>query len=115
MKKSRFFMLLFVVLASTVAFKMPKMKMHHNATITIVNKYWASIHLQVRVGNYSDPLQNQLQYDGSLAQSDSKSFPVSAPNTVIYRRDANPNNPDGSHFTNWTFANCTSDCVIDNP
>ncbi|HVX00388.1 MAG TPA: hypothetical protein VHA52_08145 [Candidatus Babeliaceae bacterium] len=80
------------------------------STVTITNKFWNSMHLQVREGNQSNPEANPMVFDGILPrdQSFSRQFPV----LLFYRRDANPDHPDG-RFTNWT--ECFTSENIDNP
>lgn len=116
MKKKQMFFLpafAFLLLASFTV----KEPLHPSpaSAVTITNKYWTSLRLQIRVGNYTDPMRNQLVCDKTLKKGESVSFSATSPNTVIYRRDSNPDNSDGVHFTNWTFSHCNSDCVIDNP
>lgn len=73
------------------------------------------MHLQVRTGNNGNPESNPVFYDGNLAHG----YQLVVPYDVLcwYRRDANPSQPDGVHFTNWTSAGCFrgSPCTVDNP
>ena len=92
-----------------------KSKKHSDYQVVFINKYWNNFHLQIRVGNNSNPENNAVYYNGNLAHG----YQLAVPYDVFcwYRRDANPNQPDGVHFTNWTSAGCfrNTPCTIDNP
>lgn len=90
-----------------------KEKKQQAFTVTILNKYWTNFRLQVRVGNFTNPERNELKYNDNVKQGGSVPFSTTTPNSVFYRRDANPNNPDGVHFTNWTSVGYGT--TIDNP
>lgn len=83
--------------------------------VTFVNRYWNNLHLQVRVGNNSAPERNNVAYDGNLSRG--QSVTVSYDVLCWYRRDANPDQHDNIHFTNWTSTGCFSGspCAVDNP
>ena len=83
--------------------------------VTFINKYWKSMHLQVRVGNQSVPENNQLVFDGPL--NNDQRLPVGYDVSCYYRRDADPDHPDNVHFTQWTSTGCfrNQSCVVDNP
>ncbi|HEY4327752.1 MAG TPA: hypothetical protein VGN20_27470 [Mucilaginibacter sp.] len=88
-----------------------------NYSVIIANTYWPNkMHLQVRVGNSSDPDKCNLVWDGYLAK-DTQTGPIGYDVFCYYRRDANPNAPDNVHFTNWTRTGCFSNtpCRVDNP
>lgn len=86
-----------------------------NYRITIINKYWNSMHLQVKAGNQSVPDSNPIARDVILKKGESVTVDYDV--LCYYRRDANPDNPDNVHFTNWTSAGCfrNNPCVVDNP
>lgn len=87
-----------------------------SSNITLTNKYWEKIHVQVRSGYEPDPAKNKLIVDRYLSKGESVTFSESGPENVNYRRDVDPDNADGKHFTEWTYANCPdSNCIIDNP
>lgn len=85
-----------------------------NYQVTFINKYWAKMHLQIRVGNSPTPENNQSVYDGILSKDASTSVGYDV--LCWYRRDANPDNPNGQ-FTAWTSTGCYrgSPCTVDNP
>ncbi len=103
----------------TIAFFSFKMKTKETKkadyNVTIINKYWNSLHLQVRVGNQSVPENNSLVKDVILKKNESVSVDYDV--LCYYRRDADPDHPDGVNFTTWTGAGCFRDkpCVVDNP
>ena len=78
--------------------------------VKITNKYWNSIHLQVRVGNKEPAEQNPLVFDSQLGRDQERDFQFD--NLLFYRRDANPDAPDG-RFTDWV--ECFTDLDVDNP
>jgi|SRR6185437_11042553 len=106
---------LFSVPVLFFSFKTESHKKHSNYTVTFINKYWANMHLQVRVGNNSQPENNPLFYDKNLPRN--TPLPIGYDVLCWYRRDANPDRPDGVHFTNWTSTGCFrgSPCTVDNP
>jgi hypothetical protein len=80
-------------------------------SVTITNSQWNTLHLQVRSGNTQNPDQNaQTLYDGNLLRGQSQTF--SFPIFLWYRRDTNPDYPNGQ-FTGWTM--CSTNQVINNP
>lgn len=83
--------------------------------VTIINKYWNSLHLQVRAGNNSIPENNVLVRDVVLKKGESISVDYDV--LCYYRRDADPDRPDGKNFTTWTAAGCSRNqpCTVDNP
>jgi hypothetical protein len=80
------------------------------ATVSITNTYWNSINLQVRTGNNPNPENNPIVYNNPLARG--QTVPFTFPVFLFYRRDANPDYPNGT-FTGWT--QCFTNENIDNP
>jgi hypothetical protein len=68
--------------------------------ITFVNRDWASVSFQVRIGNNANPEQNPLSGQPTLQQGQTWSTASSGEN-VWYRREANPIAHDGN-WQNWT-------------
>ena len=81
----------------------------HMKTVTITNRYWQTMNLEIRIGDRQPPEANPSQ-NLTLAQGQSQPFTFEV--FLYYRRDLNPDAPNGQ-FTNWT--QCFSDDVIDNP
>ncbi|HWD89605.1 MAG TPA: hypothetical protein VG367_15845 [Mucilaginibacter sp.] len=84
----------------------------YNALVSIHNARWQKVHVQVRIDDNS----RKLVFDEYLYKGQSKAFTKSEGNDIVYRRDLDPDRPDGVHFTNWTPANCgdSSACTINN-
>ena len=109
-KISSVVMLVALVCGSIMMFSSFKSKKSSSGTVTITNKYWNNMHLQVRIGNNSVPENNNLVFDGNLPRGQSRTFNFDV--LMWYRRDANPDNPNGN-FSSWT--QCFSSHNIDNP
>jgi hypothetical protein len=80
------------------------------STVTITNKYWNRLTLQVREGNSSSIESNPEIFNRTLSRGETVSFNFNS--MLFYRRDANPDSPNGQ-FTGWT--QCFSSQNIDNP
>src|SRR5690349_9838814 len=65
--------------------------------VTITNKNWNRMHLQVRVGNQNVPENNTLVQDVILKRGESVTVGYEV--LCYYRRDADPDRPDNVHFT----------------
>lgn len=87
-----------------------------NSTVSIKNTHWQKVHVQVRKGYSSDPNSNKLIFDQYLTMGQSRAFTIDG-DDLLYRRDKDPDHPDGIHFTKWEYANCDNSfsCTIDNP
>jgi hypothetical protein len=83
--------------------------------LTITNKHWNRMRLQVRVGNQNVPENNTLVQDVILKRGESVTVGYEV--LCYYRRDADPDRPDNVNFTTWTSAGCfrNQPCVVDNP
>lgn len=114
-RKIVLFSLLILTLTGLYSFKKNSINSPQAAyRVTFINKYWNNLHLQVRVGNQSNPESNQLVQDVTLGRN--QSVTVDYDVLCYYRRDSNPDEPNGS-FTTWTSTGCFSNqsCVVDNP
>lgn len=82
--------------------------------MTFINKNWNQLHLQVRVGNQSVPENNTLVKDVVLKKGESVNVDYDV--LCYYRRDADPDKPNGN-FTTWTGTGCFKNqlCEVDNP
>ena len=91
--------------------------MQFNSIVSIRNSQWEKVHIQVRKGFSDDPSRDQLIFDQFLDKGQSRSFSVDNGDDVVYRRDLNPNHPDGKHFTEWSYANNVGStiCSVDTP
>ncbi len=91
--------------------------MHFNSIVSIRNSQWEKVHVQVRKGFSDDPGRDQLIFDQFLEKGQSRSFTVDNGDDVVFRRDLNPDHPDGKHFTRWAYANDGGSgiCSVDNP
>ena len=108
-----------LVIAAVIAliFILHKNYIHLNSTVSIRNTRWQKVHIQVRKGYKPNPLNDKLIFDQSLTMGQSRTFTIDNNDEIVYRRDMDPNHPDGVHFTSWTYANCddSSVCTVDNP
>ena len=91
--------------------------MRYNSVVSIKNTKWERVHVQVREDNGSGSAGNKLIFDQYLVKGQSRSFSVNKGNNIAYRRDLDPNHPDGLHFTAWAHANWEDSytCTVDNP
>jgi len=91
--------------------------MQFNSIVSIRNSQWEKVHIQVRKGFSDDPSRDQLIFDQFLDKGQSRSFSVDNGDDIVYRRDLNPNHPDGKHFTEWSYANNDGStiCSVDTP
>lgn len=98
-------------------FAIRKNFMQSNSIISIRNSQWMKVHIQVRKGYSDNPNHDHLIFDQFLDKGQSRAFTVANGDDIVYRRDLDPNHPDGRHFTKWTYANYdnSSICSIDNP
>ena len=70
------------------------------ADVIFVNKNWAQVDIQVRVGNNGSPEANRDEETKRLQKGQSVTIQSNGEN-VWYRREANPLNHDG-HWGGWT-------------
>lgn len=68
--------------------------------VTFVNPSWNHVNVQVRIGNNSNPESNPLVSQFTLSRN-GKSQPFSFAVFLFWRRDSNPDSPNGS-YTAWT-------------
>ena len=83
--------------------------------VTIYNRQWKSMRIQVRVGNQSIPGNNALVKNEILQKDGSVTVPYDV--LCYYRRDADPDHPNDKDFTSWTSAGCfrNKTCTVENP
>ncbi|MBS1525115.1 MAG: hypothetical protein JST19_05665 [Bacteroidetes bacterium] len=108
---------LYIVLMLALYFIVRKSYLEYNSSISIRNMRWHRVHVQVRKGFNPDPGHNKLVFDQYLALGQSRTFTIDDGDDIMYRRDVDPDHPDGVHFTNWAYADCagSSACSVDNP
>ncbi|HVW16144.1 MAG TPA: hypothetical protein VHB54_20100 [Mucilaginibacter sp.] len=108
---------LYIVLMPALYFIVRKNYLEYNSSVSIRNMRWHKVHVQVRKGFDPDPAHNKLVFDQYLVLGQSRTFTIDNGDDILYRRDANPNHPDGIHFTAWAYADCagSSGCSVDNP
>lgn len=87
----------------------------YNSIVSIKNTQWQKVHVQVRKRSSNDAVSGKLIFDRSLTIGQSRTFTVENGDDILFRRDDDPNNADGIHFTNWTNADCddSAGCIID--
>jgi hypothetical protein len=61
---------------------------------------WRTVNVQIRQGN--DPVPEKNRSLGTVQLNLDQTYDVVGDENVWYRRDANPDNPDGS-WTMWTL------------
>jgi hypothetical protein len=88
-----------------------------NSTVSIKNTHWKKVHIQIHKGYHTGPDNNKLIFDQYLIMGQSRTFTVNDGDDILYRRDKDPDHPDGKSFTNWAYANCDDSfgCTVDNP
>lgn len=114
----KYFTALLVIICIVVSiFAVRKNFMQFNSIVSIRNSQWEKVHIQVRKGYSDDPVNDHLIFDQFLDKGQSRSFTVDNGDDIVYRRDLDPDHPDGKHFTKWTYANYdgSSICSVDNP
>lgn len=102
-----------IALAAALIYLVKKNYTGYNSLISIRNTRWQKVHIQVwTANNPGKPI-----FDEYLDKGQSRAFTITNEDNIIYRRDMDPNHPDGIHFTNWMYANCgdSSACTINNP
>lgn len=102
-----------VALAAALFYLIKKNYTGYKSLVSIRNTRWQKVHIQVRTDTSPDaPI-----FDEYLNRGQSRAFTMNEGDNIIYRRDLDPNHPDGVHFTKWTYANCgdSSACTINNP
>src|ERR1700761_4305541 len=97
---------LFVACMAATYFMVYKTCLEFNSIVSIKNNRWQVVRVQVRKGFNPDPLKDKLIFDQLLVQGQSRTFTVDNGDDILYRRDQDPNHPDGVHFTRWTYADC---------
>ena len=88
-----------------------------NLTVSIKNSRWQKVHLQVRKGYNPDPANDEVIFDQYLTIGESRVFTAGNGDDILYRRDLDPNHPDGKHFTDWIYASNDSSAasMVNNP
>lgn len=76
-----------------------------NSTVSISNSRWQKVHIQVKKTSATIPESAGIIFDQYLVKGQSRSFTVNNSDNILYRRDLDPDHPDGVHFTDWTSAN----------
>jgi hypothetical protein len=102
-----------IALAAVLFYLAKKNYTGYNSLVSIRNTRWQKVRIQVRAkNNPGRPI-----FDEYLNNGQSKAFTINNGENIFYRRDLDPDHPDGIHFTKWTFANCgdSSACTINNP
>ena len=113
----RYFATVLIITGATLfIFLLRKNLQHFNSFVSISNMRWQKVHVQVRKGR-SDPFHDKLIFDEYLIKGQSRTFTVDDGNDIEYRHDIDPNDADGVHFTNWTFAGAgdSSVCNVNFP
>ena len=102
-----------IALATALFYLVKKNYTGYKSLVSIRNTRWQKVHIQVRTG--SDPAKPII--DEYLDKGQSRAFTINNEADIIYRRDLDPNHPDGVHFTKWAYANCgdSAACIINNP
>lgn len=102
-----------VALAAALFYLVKRNYTGYHSLVSIHNTHWQKVHVQVRMAGNSQ----RIVFDEYLFQGQSKAFTMSSGDNILYRRDLDPNHPDGVHFTGWSPANCgdSSACAINNP
>ena len=102
-----------VALAAALFYLIKKNYTGYNSLVSIRNTRWRKVHIQVRADEHpGTPI-----FDEYLEKGQSRAFTMNDGENVIYRRDLDPDHPDGVHFTKWAYANCgdSAACTINNP
>jgi hypothetical protein len=102
-----------IALAAALFYLVKKNYTGYNSLLSVRNTRWQKVHIQVRAENGpGKPI-----FDEYLDKGQSRAFTITNEDNIIYRRDLDPNHPDGTHFTNWVYVNCgdSSACTINNP
>jgi len=115
--KKYFTVIMALAIVATLYFVIHRNYIQFNSTVSIKNTRWQKVHVQVRKGYNPDPNHDRLIFDQYLTMGQSRTFSVDNGDDILYRRDVDPNNADGKHFTNWTYANCddSSACTVNDP
>lgn len=101
-----------VALAAALFYIVKRNYTGYHSLVSIHNTHWQKVRVQVRMAaNFQ-----KIVFDEYLFQGQSKAFTTNS-GDILYRRDLDPNHPDGVHFTRWAPANCgdSSACMINNP
>ena len=72
--------------------------------VNLHNRSWDQVRVQVRMGNRVNPDENRLLGIFILRRGEFRSIPCERED-VWYRREKNPNNPDGE-WTKWVHRPC---------
>ncbi len=117
MTKKYFNGMMFLTFMATLYLVIHKNYIQFNSTVSIKNTRWQKVHLQVCKGYNPDPSNNRVIFDQYLTIGQSRAFTVDNGDDILYRRDIDPNHPDGVHFTNWAYANSdnSSGNSVNNP
>lgn len=102
-----------IALAATLFYLVKKKYTGYNSLVSIRNSRWQKVHIQVR----TDDKPGKPIFDEYLNKGQSRAFTMNDGDNIIFRRDLDPNHPDGVHFTKWMYANCgdSTACTINNP
>ncbi|HVV54757.1 MAG TPA: hypothetical protein VHC47_05515 [Mucilaginibacter sp.] len=108
--------MIITVCTGILYFTIRKNYLAYNSIVYISNTRWHKVRVQVRKGFNPDPLHDKLIFDQYLMMGQSRTFTVDNGDDILYRRDENPDHPDGIHFTKWVYVDCdgSSTCTLDN-
>jgi hypothetical protein len=115
--KRYFTLIMTITILATLYLVIHRNYIQFNSIVSIKNTRWQKVRVQVRKGYNPDPYHDKLIFDQYLTMGQSRTFTVDNGDDILYRRDSNPRQPDGVHFTSWTYANCanSSGCIVEGP
>jgi hypothetical protein len=102
-----------IALAAALFYLVKKNYTGYNSLVFIRNMRWQKVRIQIRTDD--DPAKPV--FDEYLNKGQSRAFTMHDGDNIIFRRDLDPNHPDGVHFTEWRRANCgdSAACTINDP